>query len=143
MPTTYNWSAFVDVIFERGLLFLAIRNNSSDPVFNVKTKFLTRIKFPPMASRPPLPYLTDLPVFQNILFLAPHKEIRVFLDGYVSYMMTGQPMELKMTVEFDTPAGEHIRNNIFHNLEIYRGVGYIEWPDDQIATQRSAINAAD
>jgi len=127
MPVTSNWSVVVDFVVEKGLLFLLIRNHSDNPAFNVKIKSNMQIRFSPFAgNKPANTFFDDLPIFKGITYLAPRKEIRVFVDGFLSYMMHGQPMKIMFTVTFDTPDGLHVGNNILHDLGIFRGIGAIE-----------------
>lgn len=128
MPTAINWSVILDVEFDRGLLFFNLKNATDQPVFNVVTKFNSKIFCPPASGHSNLE-LGELPIFKGITFLAPKKEIRVFIDSLVSYMTRGMPMLISFTIDFDGPDGSHAHYNINHNLSIYRGIGYIEKPD--------------
>ncbi len=61
-----------------------------------------------------------------IEFMPPGKQITTFLDTSASYFKRKQPTEIEAHIVFyDRDGGMHI-NDIKHNLEIYRDIGYIQ-----------------
>jgi hypothetical protein len=110
----------VDVLFDQGLLFLAIRNISLRPAYDVSVEFdppITR----PEDGRP----VASLPLFRDLAFLAPGREITTFLDTSASYFRRGQPTRLTARVAYRDVAGRRATATIQHNLEIYREARYV------------------
>jgi hypothetical protein len=67
----------------------------------------------------------DLPLFRELTFLAPGREIRTLLDSSASYFASGQPTRIAAAVTYHDAAGRRHRATIRHNLEIYRRIAYV------------------
>lgn len=111
----------VDVVFERGLLFLAVANLGDRPAHSVRVKFEQRFSGVGGAKR-----IDRLALFRKLEFLAPRKSIEVFLDRSDAYFARGEPTELSARVTWRTPDGARRAATIVHDLEIYRDLGYID-----------------
>ena len=70
----------VDVVFEDGLLFLTVANIGDRPALDVKTTFNRKL-----VGLGGTKDVAALPLFANIPFLAPGKEIRTLLDSTASW----------------------------------------------------------
>jgi hypothetical protein len=110
----------LDVVFERGLLFLVLENTGDLPAHAVRVKFGER--FSGVGGKK----IDRLALFRKLEFLAPHKAIEVFLDRSASYFARGEPTTLNAAISWRTSAGVRRRATIVHDLEIYRDLGYIE-----------------
>ena len=111
----------LDVVFDRGLLFLVLENTGDRPAHTVRVKFAERFSGVGGARR-----IDRLSLFRKLEFLAPWKSIEVFLDRSADYFARDEPEQLTATISWRTPEGERRRTTIAHNLEIYRDLGYIE-----------------
>ncbi len=111
----------LDVVFDRGLLFLVLENTSDRPAHAVRVKFGERFSGIAGTKR-----IDRLALFRKLEFLAPHKAIEVFLDRSASYFARGEPTRLSAAISWRTSSGERHRSTIVHDLEIYRDLGYID-----------------
>jgi hypothetical protein len=112
---------FVDVVFERGLLFLVVANTGDRPALEVRVKFDRAFGGVGGTKR-----MQRLALFRRLEFLAPRKSIEVFLDRSDAYFARGEPTELTARVTWRTPDGARRAATIRHDLEIYRDLGYLE-----------------
>jgi hypothetical protein len=111
----------VDFVFDRGMLFISIQNIGDKPAFDVRVKFSEAIRGIEGTKD-----ISALPLFQELEFLAPHKEIRTFLDSSAAYFRSKQPTKVSAEVVFKDSNGNRRVVTIRHNLEIYREIGYAE-----------------
>ncbi len=110
----------VDFEFERGLLFVGVRNLGARPVLEVVTEFDK-----PFRGLGGSREMNGLGLFKRIEFLAPGKEIRTLLDTSAAYFAREEPTRLTATVSYRTAAGERRRHSIAHDLTIYRDLAYV------------------
>jgi len=111
----------LDVVFERGLLFLVVANVGDRPAHSVRVKFTERFSGVGGAKR-----IDRLALFRQLEFLAPRKSIEIFLDRSAAYFARDEPTRLAAAVSWRTADGERRRTTIVHDLEIYRELGYID-----------------
>ena len=111
----------LDVVFDRGLLFLVLENTGDRAAHGVRVKFGERFSGVGGAKR-----IDRLALFRKLEFLAPRKSIEVFLDRSADYFARDEPEQLTAAISWRTPDGERRRTTIVHDLEIYRDLGYIE-----------------
>ena len=111
----------VDVVFDRGLLFLVVSNIGDRPAHSVRVKFDQ-----PFSGVGGAKKMHRLALFRKLEFLAPHKPIEVFLDRSGSYFARGEPTQLSATIGWRTSDGARRTSTIHHDLEIYRDLGYID-----------------
>ena len=111
----------LDVVFQRGLMFLVLENVGDLPAHSVRVKFGERFSGVGGAKR-----IDRLALFRKLEFLAPWKSIEVFLDRSADYFARDEPTQLTAVISWRTPEGERRRTTIVHDLEIYRDLGYIE-----------------
>ena len=111
----------LDVVFDRGLLFLVVANLGDRPAHRVRVTFAERFSGVGGARR-----IDRLALFRKLEFLAPRKSIEVFLDRSASYFARDEPTSLTASVSWRTPEGERQASTIHHDLEIYRDLGYID-----------------
>ena len=111
----------LDVVFDRGLLFLVVENLGDRPAHSVRIKFDQ-----PFSGVGGAKKMQRLALFRKLEFLAPQKSIEVFLDRSASYFARKEPTQLTATISWRTPEGERLTSTVHHDLEIYRDLGYIE-----------------
>ena len=111
----------LDVVFDRGLLFLVVENIGERPAHSVRVKFDRSFSGVGGTKK-----MQRLALFRKLEFLAPYKSIEVFLDRSGSYFARDEPTQLTAVVSWRTPEGARRSTTIHHDLEIYRDLGYIE-----------------
>jgi hypothetical protein len=111
----------LDVVFDRGLLFLVVANLGDTPAHSVRIKFDK-----PFSGVDGTKKMQRLALFRRLEFLAPRKSISVFLDRSASYFARDEPTQLTAVVSWRTSAGERRSTTIHHDLEIYRDLGFID-----------------
>ena len=79
----------LDVVFDRGLLFLVVENLGDRPAHAVRIKFDK-----PFTGVGGTKQMQRLALFRKLEFLAPHKSIEVFLDRSASYFARDEPTQL-------------------------------------------------
>lgn len=117
----------VDFIFDNGLLFISISNIGDKPAFRVSIKFDKKI-FGVEGSKE----ISALPLFQNIEFLPPQKEILTFLDTSCTYFRREEPTKISAQISYQDHREKKYTTTINHNLEIYKEIGYIRRLEDKI-----------
>jgi hypothetical protein len=116
----FDCDVIVDVLFDRGLLFLVVKNLGERPAFGVSVTFDTVI-----TGVEGHKVISELALFKNIAFLAPKKEITAFLDTSHSYFSRNQPQKFGLTINYTDVAGKKKSGFIPHDISIYRELGYI------------------
>ena len=109
----------VDFIFDDGLFFISISNLSDKPAYKVSVKFDHKILG--LGGKD----ISALPLFRNIEFLAPHKEIRTFLNNSGAYFSSGGPTKISARVAWQDFQGAKKVVTIDHDLGIYKEIGFI------------------
>jgi hypothetical protein len=110
----------LDIVFEDGLLFAAVRNISRRPAHRVSVGFDK-----PFTGLGGTQDTSTLRLFRNIEFLAPEKEIRTLVDTAASYFARKQPSKLVAEVRWRSTDGKRHSHRITHDLSIYRDVAYV------------------
>lgn len=110
----------LDVHFEDGLLFVSISNNGDEPALQLSCSFDRELRGLGGTKN-----LAELPLFRNIEFLAPGKEIRTLLDSSSAYFARGEPTKLAVTISYRDAAGRSHETTIHHDLAIYRELAYV------------------
>jgi hypothetical protein len=109
----------LDFTFEDGLLYAAVRNLSPRPAYRVSVAFDK-----PFTGLGGAQETSALPLFRNIEFLAPGKEIRTLVDTTASYFARRQPAKLTAELAWRDAAGKRRTHRIRHDLGIYRHLAY-------------------
>ena len=110
----------LDVVFERGLLYLALLNLGAEPALKVSCAFDK-----PVRGLGGTTEVSALRLFRTIELLAPGREIRTLLDTSAAYFGRREPMVIRATVTWRTPAGAKREARIAHDLSIYRDLAYV------------------
>ncbi|MGH2572141.1 MAG: hypothetical protein ACRDGU_01405 [Actinomycetota bacterium] len=111
----------IDFTFDQGLLFVSLRNIGDLPAYRVSVQFGE-----PIYGLGGMKEISALPLFQNVEFLAPGKEILTFLDTASSYFGREQPTRIAAEVSWFDQQEELHRAVIRHDLGIYREIAFVE-----------------
>ena len=122
-------NVIVDFHFQQGLFFIAVKNISERPAYKVSVKFNRKL-FGLGGSKE----VSALPLFRNIEFLAPQKEITTLLDSSDSYFARKQPTKVKAEITFSDAEGHKQSVTIVHDLEIYRELAFVGPPGNTVGT---------
>jgi len=110
----------VDVHFEDGLLFVSVSNIGDEPALRLSCRFDNELRGLGGTKN-----LAELPLFRNIEFLAPGKEIRTLLDSSSAFFGRDEPTKLAVTISYHDAAGREHETTIHHDLAIYRELAYV------------------
>lgn len=119
-PSEREPEVIVDFVFEDGLFFIVIKNISAIPAHEVSVVFNKKFTGVEGAKN-----ISALPLFRNIPFLAPHKEIVAFLDTSASYFRRRQPARIRATIAWKDASGARHQSVLRHDLSIYKEIGYV------------------
>lgn len=119
-PPDADLQVIVDFEFDRGLLFVGVRNIGQAPALGVTTTFDR--PFRGLGGRREM---NGLALFRRIEFLGPGREVRTLLDASAAYFGRDEPTQLTATVAYRTPSGERRKHTITHDLSIYRDLAYV------------------
>jgi hypothetical protein len=118
---THRPEVIVDLDHDRGLLFLVVRNIGDRPALDVRTTFNRKL-----VGLGDTKDVAALPLFRNIPFLAPGKEIRTLLDTSASWFGRRRATKITARVAYRDAEGREHRGAMTHDLEIYREIAYVE-----------------
>ena len=110
----------VDFVFEAGVLYVTVANIGERPALRVSCRFE-----PGFHGLGGSVEISRLPLFRNIAFLAPRKEIRTLVDSSASYFARKEPTKLKVTVTYREVGGARRQATIAHDLGIYKDLAYV------------------
>jgi hypothetical protein len=110
-----------DISFKDGMFFVSVENISDQPVYQVKIKWE-----PPFRGLGGVQITSELALFHNIEFLAPHKAITTLLDTSQAYFQRGEPTRLTALVQYLDEQGKPGSHTFQHHLEIYRDLAYLD-----------------
>ena len=119
-PDSLGPDVILDIIFDDGLLFISINNIGNKPAYKVSVEFDCRIYGLGGTKE-----VSALPLFRNIEFLAPQKQIVTFLDHSDSYFKGKGPTKISARISFLDAAERNHVVTINHDLEIYREIGFV------------------
>jgi len=110
----------LDVVFEEGLLYLALRNIGSRPALRVETEFRRAL-----VGLGGTKEVSALPLFRRVDFLAPGREIRTLLDSAPSWFRRRQATKIAARLTYADAEGERYETDVRHDLAVYREVAYV------------------
>jgi hypothetical protein len=102
------------------VLVISITSIGDRPAFSVRVQFSSRLMGIGGTKE-----ISALPLFHNLEFLPPQKEIVTFFDTSASYFGSGQATNISARITARDSNGARRVVTIRHNLEIYREIGYI------------------
>jgi hypothetical protein len=110
----------VDFVFEAGVLYATVANIGERPALKVSCRFE-----PGFHGLGGDVEISRLPLFRNIEYLAPHKEIRTLVDASAAYFARKEPTKLTVTVTYREEGGARRQTTIAHDLGIYKNLAYV------------------
>lgn len=116
----FRTDVILDFVFDAGLLYISIKNIGNRPAYRVSIEFDQ-----PVLGVEGTKEMNSMPLFANLEFLAPAREIRTFLDTSNSFFKHGNPTRITATIEFFDDFGIRHVKQIRHNLEIYKDIGFV------------------
>ena len=117
----------VDFVFERGLLFIAVKNIGVEPAYRVRVEFGTSL-----SGLEGTKEVSAQPLFHRLEFLPPQKEIVTYFDTSASFFRSGQPTRISTKITCRNAQGVRRVATIHHDLEIYRDIGFVRWPEEEL-----------
>ena len=114
----------VDFVFDRGLLFIAIKNLGAEPAYAVRVEFSA-----PLRGLDGTKDVSAQALFHRLEFLPPQKEIVTYFDTSAAFFRSGQLTRITSKVTCRTATGARRVSTIHHDLEVYRDIGYVRWPE--------------
>ena len=118
----------LEILFDRGLLFLCVNNIGDRPATKVSVRFNKKILGPDGSKD-----ISALPLFRNIEFMGPGREITTLLDTTSSYFKRKQPTAISVQVSYSDAEGRSFEATINHDLEIYRDLAFVTSSRSQTA----------
>lgn len=104
----------LDFEYTSGQLYAIIENIGEDSAFDVIIKFNKRILGIQKTKN-----ISSLSIFNSLKFLPPKKKIKIFVDSFQSYVLSKQPLKIKVVISFKNKLKKEFRNTITHDLSIY------------------------
>jgi len=107
-------SIIVDFEIDPSTVLILIKNSGIHAVLHLKIK--------PSAEIPGLEGKKDLSklnIFKEIKYMAPFKEIRIFVDSYDSFFQNLKNTMIDFTITWQDENKNSFRNKISHDLKIY------------------------
>jgi hypothetical protein len=110
----------VDFVFEEGVLYVTVANIGERPALKVSCRFE-----PGFRGLGGSVEISRLPLFRNIEYLAPRKEIRTLVDSSAAYFARKEPTKLQVAITYRDESGTRRQAAIKHDLGIYRDLAYV------------------
>ena len=104
----------VDFEIDASVLFILIKNPGNHALLNLKIKPVSAI--PGLGGKRDL---SKLNVFKEISYMAPFKEIRIFVDSYDSFFRNLKDTKIEFNITYQDEAEKSYRKKITHDLKIY------------------------
>lgn len=110
----------VEFLFERGLIFVAVRNIGDGPAVEVSVRFEPALKGL-NGSRD----MSAQALFRSIEFLGPGREIATLLDPSDSFFGRNPITRISAEVRYADRNGRRYQESIRHDLEIFRDIAFL------------------
>jgi len=107
-------SIIVDFEIDASLVHILIKNSELHPLLNVKIK-----PSAPIVGLGGNKDLSKLNVFKEIKYLAPQKELKIFVDSYESFFRNLKQSTIDFTITFQDTNNKSYKTKISHDLKIY------------------------
>jgi hypothetical protein len=111
---------FVDFVFDRGLLHVAVVNGSDAAAYDVTVAFT-----PAFRGLGGTQETSSLPLFRGIAFLAPRRRIETFLDTSSDYFRRREPRRISADIAWRDARKKRHTRRIVHDLGIYEDLSYV------------------
>lgn len=119
--SSHKPNVIIDFIFDKGLLFISIKNVGKRSAYKTSIKFDNKIIGVEGTKE-----VSAISLFNNIEFLPPKKEIITFLDTSTSYFKSKNPTKISANLTYYDCYDIKYNKVIKHDLEIYRQIGFID-----------------
>jgi hypothetical protein len=110
----------LEFLFDKGVLSLSVRNIGARAARKVAVSFDR--SFTGLGGSKDI---SSLPLFRNIEFLGPSREIVTLLDTSASYFMRKQPTKIAARVSYLDADDRKYETTIDHDLEIFRELSWV------------------
>lgn len=118
--SSHKPNVIIDIIFDKGLFFISIKNIGKRSAYRTSIKFNHEI-----IGVEGTKDVSSLSLFKNIEFLPPTKEIITFLDTCTSYFKSKNQTKISANLTYYDGNGIKFNRVIKHDLNIYREIGFI------------------
>ncbi len=105
----------VDLVLRDELVFIVVWNAGARGAHEVHITFRT-----PLFGLGGNKNLSELPVFQELTYLAPGKYIEVFVDTAISFFENNREKFFALNITWIDTEGKRSERAIRHNLEVYK-----------------------
>ena len=109
----------VDFEIDAENVFLVIRNLGAVPALKLRIKPLSTI-----LGLEGKKDITKLSIFKEISYLAPLKEIKIFVDSYESFFTHLKDASVHFRISYKNEKGRSFKIKIHHDLRIYADLIY-------------------
>ena len=116
----HNPEVILEFLFDRGLLSVSVRNIGTRAAMKVAVCF-----DPSFTGLGGSKEISSLPLFRNIEFLGPAREIVTLVDTTESYFRRKQPPRIVARVSYLDAEEHKYELTIHHDLEIYRELSWV------------------
>lgn len=113
----------LDFVFDRGLLFIALKNIGAEPAYGVRVEFGA-----PVFGLEGTKEVSAQALFRSLEFLPPQKEITTYFDTSAAFFRSGQSALITARIAWRDAGGARRTATIRHDLGIYRDIGYVAPP---------------
>lgn len=119
-PAARRPEVIVEFLFDRGLLFVAVRNIGERPALEVSIRF-----DPALRGLNGSRDMSAQALFRGIEFLGPGREISTFLDRSDSFFSRQPVTRFSVEVRYADRDGLRYEESIRHDLEIFRDIAFL------------------
>jgi hypothetical protein len=115
----------LEFLFDRGMLSVSVRNIGTRAAMKVATSFDRSFTGLGGAKE-----ISSLPLFKNVEFLGPAREIVTLLDTSASYFSRKQPTTIAARLTYLDADDRKYETTIHHDLEIFRELSWVSSTTD-------------
>lgn len=119
-PTLSSPHVIFEILLVEGMLWMVVRNIGPKPAFHIRIQFEQSFKGLEGTKR-----MDTLPLFTQLEFLGPHREIQAALDRSAAYFQRNEPLRLVAQTGFEEDSGRRYETRSIHNLAVFRDLGYV------------------
>lgn len=115
-------NVYVDILLEKDLLFFLIKNNSEFAATDVVVRFNRNVyKEVNVLGKKRKERINKLTIFNQLLYLAPQKEIKIFIDQLDSFFKFNKTPVYRLSVYYKDESGKQkFKKIINHDVNVYR-----------------------
>jgi hypothetical protein len=122
-----NPEVILEFLFDRGVLSVSVRNIGTRAAMKVAISFDRSFTGLGGAKE-----ISSLPLFRNVEFLGPAREIVTLLDTSASYFNRKQPTTIAARVTYLDADDRKYETTIHHDLEIFRELSWVSSTDHEV-----------